>query len=198
MFIKYLDRRQFITGSLAITICPVVSSQPTPLASELNQEVYGYSLNGWPIQNPADDVSTVEKCDISGISSSCEMRIGDVNIVLSDLAREMHYRVKDIRPGEILGWKDMTEAAIQTPDSNLSSGTALQISPSMPLDSYFAYKIQIIEEVLKDYEGVVSWGGVMDKKDESLFYINTSPNDPLFIKVAEKVRVRNFADVRIN
>lgn len=97
MFIKYLDRRQFITGSLAIAICPVVSSQPTALASELNQEVYEYSLNGWPIQNPADDVSTVEKCDISGISSSCEMRIGDVNIVLSDLARQMHYRVKYIR-----------------------------------------------------------------------------------------------------
>lgn len=189
MFIKYLDRRQFITGSLAIAICPVVSSQPTALASELNQEVYGYSLNGWPIQNPADDVSTVKKCDISGISSSCEMRFGDVNIVLSDLARQMHYRVKDIRPGEILGWKDMTDAAIQTPDSNLSSGTALHISPSMPLNSYFAYEIQIIEEVLKDYEGVVSWGGVIDKKDESLFYINTSPNDHLFIKVAEKVRV---------
>ncbi|MDT0189416.1 hypothetical protein HF984_10370 [Rothia terrae] len=174
---------------MAIAICLVVSSQPTALASELNQEVYGYSLNGWPIHNPADDVSTVEKCDISGISSSCEMRIWDVNIVLSDLVCQMHYRVKDIRLGEISGWKDMTEAAIQTPYSNLSSGTALQIRPSMPLDSCFAYEIQIIEEVLKDYEGVVFWGGVMDKKDESLFYINTSPNDPLFIKVAEKVRV---------
>lgn len=198
MFIKYLGRRQFISGSLAIAVCPVVSSQSTALASQVNQDDYGSSLNGWPIQNPADKVSTIEKCDISGISSSCEMRIGDVNIILSDLVRQMHYRVKDIRPGEISGWKAMSEDATQTPYSNLSSGTALQIRPSMPLDSYFTYEIEIIQEVLKDYEGVVSWGGAMDKKDESLFYINTSPEDPLFIKVAEKVRVRNFADVRIN
>lgn len=198
MFIKYLDRRQFIAGSLTVAICPVVSSQPPAQASQLNQDNYEFSLNGWPVQNPADGVSSIERCVISGISSSCEMRIGDVNIILSDLVRQMHYRVKDIKPGEISGWKAKTEEAIQTSYSNLSSGTALQIRPSMPIDSYFAYEIKIIQEVLKDYEGIVSWGGDMTNKDESLFYINASPEDPLFLEVAEKVRVRNFADVRIN
>lgn len=150
------------------------------------------------MQNPGDAVSTVEKWDISGISSSCEMRVGDVYIILSDLARQMHYRVKDIKPGEISGWKSRTEEGAQTPYSNLSSGTAFQIRPSMPVDSYFAYEVEIIQEVLKAYEGIVSWSGDMTNKDESLFYINDSPEDPLFLEVAEKVRVRNFVDVRIN
>lgn len=121
-----------------------------------------------------------------------------MSIILSDLVRQLHYRVNDIRPGEIFGWKEIAGELMETPYSNLSSGTALQIRPEMPVDSYFAHEIDIILEILSDYEGVVSWGGLLEIKDESLFYINTPPEDSLFLRVAEKVRVRNFADVRIN
>lgn len=193
-----IDRRTLIVGSFAATLLPATFGGTPVFAEEVADQNIDKSNNGWPIQNPDSIVSTIKNCNISGLGASYQIVIGNVDNILSDFIRQIHYNIKYIAPNDVVGWQLMLESFVGTPYSNLSSGTAFQIRPSMTIDSYFPYEIDMIRNLLSDYSGVNAWGGDLEIQDESLFYLNVSPFDPLFLSVSEKIRERNLADKRIN
>ena len=193
-----LSRRDVLIGSLVCGALPLLTSSNISLANEALGANPKTSANGWPIQNPSAPGSQIQKCDISGLATKYEVSAGDVNNILSDFVRQMHYRVKDIGPMEVTGWKPLSDDWEGTPYSNLSSGTALQIRSSMPVDSYFPYEIDLTHKLLSEYSGIIAWEADSSIKDESLFYINSDPSDSSFIKIAEDIKLRSRADIRIS
>ncbi|MGC9540906.1 hypothetical protein [Streptomyces sp. UG1] len=151
------------------------------------------SLNGWEMENSADDGGEVWTRPVLGTPlDGVQIRMGDVETVLVHVVQRFHYEVDQLRRGDVESWRSPSKVRKGLAESNLASGTAVQIRPgfypSGQHGGFFPNQLVIVRDILADCEGVVRWGGDDKKPDEALFYIDVPPGDERLVRVANKIR----------
>ncbi|MET7493008.1 hypothetical protein [Streptomyces sp900116325] len=147
------------------------------------------SANGWTLEKEANHVSTVWTRPVAGTGLKVDVRIGDVELILVHVIRRFHYEVEQIQRVDLAGWRAIGKLDKDLPESNLASGTAVQIRPGAGAKGgLFPLQELVLRDILADCEGVVRWGGDDSTVNESLFYIDAGPNDERVRKVADKLR----------
>ncbi|MGW6899008.1 hypothetical protein [Streptomyces sp. NBC_01718] len=147
------------------------------------------SANGWTLEKAANHVSTVWTRPVAGTGLKVDVRIGDVELILVHVIRRFHYEVEQIQRVDLAGWRAIGKLDKDLPESNLASGTAVQIRPGASAKGgLFPLQELVLRDILADCEGVVRWGGDDSTVNESLFYIDAGPNDERVRKVADKLR----------
>lgn len=147
------------------------------------------SANGWTIQPNSDRDSQVWTRPVAGTGLSLPVWIGDVEMVLLHVARRFHYEVQEITKVDLAGWRPLKGLRRGLAESNLASGTAVQIRPGAGAKgSLFPLQVATVRDILADCQGVVRWGGDDKPVDESLFYISVGPHDGRLAGVAARIR----------
>ncbi|WP_406331686.1 hypothetical protein [Streptomyces sp. NBC_00203] len=154
------------------------------------------SKNGWEMEKVADDRGNIYTRPVPGAPVDVQVRMGDVETVLVHVIRRFHYEIDALRKGDVVGWRTPGRVRKGLAESNLASGTAVQIRPgSYPSGArggFYPLQELILRDILADCEGVVRWGGDDRRPDESLFSIDVRPGDARLVQVAEKIRGWNF------
>lgn len=147
------------------------------------------SANGWTIQTNSDRDSQVWTRPVAGTGLSVPVWIGDVETVLLHVVRRFHYEVEEIAKVDLAGWRPLKGLRRDLAESNLASGSAVQIRPGAGAKgSLFPLQVATVRDILADCQGVVRWGGDDKPADESLFYISVGPQDGRLTKVAATIR----------
>ncbi|MDO0933357.1 hypothetical protein QQY66_17295 [Streptomyces sp. DG2A-72] len=147
------------------------------------------SANGWPLEERANHVSTVWTRPVSGTGLEVDIRIGDVEAILLHAVRRFHYEVEQLPRIDLAGWQPIGSLKKGRPESNLASGTAVQIRPgASAAGGLFPLQLLTLRDILADCEGVVRWGGDDSPVDESLFYIDLGPDDERVRALADRLR----------
>ncbi|MGK5629196.1 hypothetical protein [Streptomyces sp. URMC 123] len=183
---------------------PGYAAQPTPSKEDVraaiqraqdrkNHALAGRkSLNGWEMENVADDRGSVYTRPVNGTDLMVKVRMGDVETVLTYVVRRFHYEIDALRRGDLVGWLRPEEVHHGRAESNLASGSAVKIRPHHyppgQRGGFFPAEKLLLGDILADCEGVVAWGGVDRVPDEALFSINVGPEDKKLAEVAEKLR----------
>ncbi|MEU9457751.1 twin-arginine translocation signal domain-containing protein [Streptomyces sp. NPDC058322] len=152
-----------------------------------------HSPNGWEMEVATDQGGTVWARPVPGTPiGHVAVRIGDAETVLVHVIRRFHYEVDALRKGDVVGWRKPNAVHRGLAEANQASGTAVQIRPGhYPLGAkggFFPQQQIVIRDILAELEGVVRWGGDDKRPDESLFYLDVKPGDPLLAKVVSKLR----------
>ncbi|MGW1718865.1 hypothetical protein [Streptomyces sp. NPDC002156] len=152
------------------------------------------SLNGWEMEKAADEGGAIWTRPVLGTPlDGVQIRMSDVETVLVHVVQRFHYEVDELRRGDVIGWRHPGSVRKGLAESNLASGTAVQIRPgfypSGQKGGYFPNQLVIVRDILADCEGVVRWGGDDTKPDEALFYIDVKPGNAQLTQVANKFRV---------
>lgn len=170
-----------IVGSL---VPGTASAEPTR-----GQKKLPTSTNGWTIEKQANHVSTVWTRPVAGTGLKVDIRIGDVEAILLHVIRRFHYEAEQIQRVDLTGWRELSSLRRGLPESNLASGTAVQIRPGASAKGgLFPAQELVLRDILAECEGVVRWGGDDSKVDESLFYIAAGPNDVRVRKLGDQLR----------
>lgn len=151
------------------------------------------SKNGWEMEKTADDHGHIYTRPVPGTPlDGVRMRMADVETVLVHVVTRFHYEIDALRAGEVVGWRSPGSVRKGLAESNLASGTAVQIRPgSYPAGArggFFPLEELVIRDILADCDGVVRWGGDDAKPDESLFSIDVPPGDDRLAEAAAKIR----------
>jgi hypothetical protein len=151
------------------------------------------SLNGWETEKSADDGGNIWTRPVPGTPlDGVQVRMGDIETVLVHVVQRFHYEVDPLRRDDVVGWRHPATIRNELAESNLASGTAVQIRPgfypSGQRGGFFSNQLVIVRDILADLEGVVRWGGDDKWPDEALFYIDAPPEDGHLTRVADKLR----------
>ncbi|MGC5345712.1 hypothetical protein ACPXCE_25880 [Streptomyces sp. DT24] len=153
----------------------------------------GPSLNAWQMEESADNGGDIWTRPVLGTPlNGVQVRIGVVETVLAHIIQRFHYDIDSLRPGDVVGWRHPGTVRKGLAESNLASGTAIQIRPgfypSGQRGGFFPNQLVVVRDILTDLEGVVRWSGDDTKPDEALFYIDVPPGSGHLIEVADKLR----------
>ncbi|MER6613895.1 hypothetical protein [Streptomyces xantholiticus] len=151
------------------------------------------SKNGWEMEKTVDDHGHIYTRPVPGIPlDGIQLRMADIETVLVHVVGRFHYEIDALREGDVVGWRGPGSVRKGLAESNLASGTAVQIRPgSYPSGArggFYPMEELVVRDILAECEGVVRWGGDDSKPDESLFYIDVPPRDERLIKVGAKIR----------
>ncbi|WKX12199.2 hypothetical protein [Streptomyces sp. NL15-2K] len=150
------------------------------------------SKNGWEMEKVVDDRGNIYTRPAPGTPLDFQVRMGEVETVLVHVVTRFHYEIDALRKGEAVGWRKPGSVRKGLAETNLSSGTAVQIRPdSYPPGArggFYPMEELVIRDILAECEGVVRWGGDDSRPNESLFYIDVPPGDERLTRVAEKIR----------
>ncbi|MFF2526008.1 hypothetical protein [Streptomyces liangshanensis] len=184
------------------------SSSKTPTGEEIRNAFRRYeqnharvhagtnSTNGWEVEKTTDGGGSISSRPVPGTPlTGVTVRIGDVETVLVHVVRRFHYEISELLKGDVIGWRAPGQVRKGLPESNLTSGTAVQIRPgfypSGTKGGYFDPQLVVVRDILAELNGVVRWGGDDRRVDEALFYINVEPGDSKLAGVAERIRTWN-------
>ncbi|MFG3182127.1 hypothetical protein [Streptomyces nigra] len=203
----YINRRMMVQGTAVLGLglaSGTLLTAPTASAADVAVSASSagatgaaakerpVSLNGWVMEEQADDVSTVWTRAVPGTGLTVATRIGDVETVLVHLLRRHHYEIDELRPGDVTGWQHPSGFDPATPASNLASGTALRIRPGHypagTAGGWFPHQLTVLRDILAELDGVVRWSGDDKRPDESLFSIDAAPNSPRLRSLAAELR----------
>ncbi|MFB7244402.1 hypothetical protein CW362_40205 [Streptomyces populi] len=164
-------------------------------AQERNKRVLSgnSSKNGWEMEKVVNDRGHVYTRPVPGTAlDGIQVRMAEVETVLVHVVSRFHYEIDTLRKGEVIGWRTPDSVRKRLAESNLASGTAVQIRPgSYPSGvrgGFYPMEELVIRDILAECEGVVRWGGDDSTPDESLFYIDVPPGDKRLTEVAQKIR----------
>ncbi|MGO1057260.1 M15 family metallopeptidase [Crossiella sp. CA198] len=152
--------------------------------------VGGRSANGWEMEAGADIGGSIWTRPITGSPVTVALRIGAVAVVLTHVVRRFHYEIGALNSGEALGYQE--EASVTGYETNHASGTAVDLRPGWyrpgVSGGFLPAELVVLRDVLRDCEGIVSWGGDRVRPDEGHFQIEVGPDDPRLAKVAAKIQ----------
>ncbi|MER7665815.1 hypothetical protein [Streptomyces sp. NPDC096193] len=200
----YLSRRLMVRGTAVLGLglaSGTLLTAPTASAADAADSAGAMgaaakerpvSLNGWVMEERADDVSTVWTRPVPGTGLTVATRIGDVETVLVHLLRRHHYEIDELRPGDVTGWHHPSGFDPAAAASNLASGTALRIRPGHypagTTGGWYPDQLTVVRDILAELDGVVRWGGDDKQPDESLFSIDVAPGSPRLRRLAAELR----------
>ncbi|MFD5200641.1 hypothetical protein ACFWM7_10915, partial [Streptomyces sp. NPDC058375] len=187
-----MTRRTVVQSAAVIGLVAAVQSlaPATALAAPTKQaKKLPASANGWTLEKEANHVSTVWTRPVAGPGLRVDIRIGDAEAILVHVIRRFHYEIEQLSDVDLAGWREIGDLRKNRPESNLASGTAVQIRPGASAKGgLFPLQEMTLRDILADCEGVVRWGGDDSPVDESLFYIDAGPDDARVGAVAQKLR----------
>lgn len=147
------------------------------------------SQNGWPANNRL----LIIQWTIPGTVRKVNLEMTDAGFLLCDFAAWFDKNIEDIEENQLDDWgyAERLVRGSATDLSNHASGTALDLNAvKHPLGSVNTFTVaqrNAIREKLKEYEGVLRWGGdYVGRKDEMHFEINAVPSEVRL--VADKIR----------
>lgn len=121
-----------------------------------------------------------------------QVRMGDVETVLTHVIRRFHYEIDELRRGDVIGWRSPGTVRRTLAESNQASGTAVQIRPGFyptgTRGGFFANQLVVIRDILAELDGVIRWGGDDRRPDEALFYVDVPPGDEQLTKLVARLR----------
>ncbi|MFF5233263.1 hypothetical protein [Dactylosporangium sp. NPDC000521] len=142
------------------------------------------SANGWPILEQAT------WHPIEGSGQRVQLADGGPAVILTYVARRLHYELDQLRPGDVVGVpasRRVTEAY----ESNALSGTAITFrANAYPLGvtgGFYPAELVVIRDILAELDGVVTWGGDLPHPKESHFQIAHGPGHPAIRHAAGRV-----------
>ncbi|MFR0358431.1 hypothetical protein [Streptomyces sediminimaris] len=209
-----LSRRSLLARTTALTaaVClpsllssPAHAATPGPDVDRLrasirkaqarNKKVLSgeFSRNGWEMEKTADAHGHIYTRPVPGTPlDGVQVRIGDVEAVLTHVVQRFHYEIDQLRKGDVLGWRAPDTVHKRHPESNQASGTAVQIRPGFypagAKGGFFTAQLRVLRDILAELDGVVRWGGDDRHVDESLFYVGVKPGDARLTAVVTKLR----------
>ena len=141
------------------------------------------SQNGWTVFDSPPNATTPY---ITG-----RVRPGDVDVIFTYLGKRFNDEVEIIRPDWSWGWAKRPIRGSTSTISNHASATANDYNaPAHPLGKRGTFsdkQVDRIEDILRDLEGVVRWGGhYQSRADEMHFEIIGNAADAK--RVADKIR----------
>ena len=147
------------------------------------------SQNGWPANNRL----LIIQWTIPGTARKVNLEMTDAGFLLCDFAAWFDKNVEDIEANQLDDWgyAERNVRGSATDLSNHASGTALDLNavkhPLGAVNTFTVAQRNAIREKLKEYEGVIRWGGdYVGRKDEMHFEINAVPSEVR--RVADKIR----------
>ncbi len=151
------------------------------------------SVNGWEMERAADVRGNIHSRSVPGtLLTDVQVRLGDVEALLFQVVRRFHYEIDELRAGDVVGWRAPSAVRTREAESNLASGTAIQIRPGHypagERGGFFPLQEAVIRDILASLDGLVRWGGDDDRPDESLFSIDLPPDDARVAEVAARLR----------
>ncbi|MFJ1600893.1 hypothetical protein [Streptomyces sp. NPDC088261] len=147
------------------------------------------SQNSWPVI----DSDRAEKFRIEGTNVDVALLGGDVATVLLYVARRFSYELGALRSAEVVGHTADRQVGVGF-ESNHLSGTALAIRPLLyPLGAskdtgMSTSERTVVDDILADCSGVVSWGGELAPVKESHFQIDVPPADARLVRLARRIQ----------
>lgn len=131
-----------------------------------------YSQNGYS----ANIDSNVAKYTVPGSSVKLNLRKGNVSVVLLDFASWFHKNVEPLEQAQCGGYAKRPIEGSKTL-SNHASATAIDLNwhkhPMGKKNTFSVAKQKKIREKLKEYDGVIRWGGdYKSRPDDMHFEIN--------------------------
>ncbi|WP_432973856.1 hypothetical protein [Dactylosporangium sp. CA-233914] len=140
------------------------------------------SANGWPILNQA------AWHPIEGSGQSVRLADGAPAVILTYVARRLHYEFDRLRPGDIVG---MTGPVTVDYESNALSGTAFTFRVhAYPLDvrgGLYPAELAVVRDILAELAGAVTWGGDATRPKESHFQIAHPPGHSELRRAAGRI-----------
>lgn len=151
------------------------------------------SRNGWEMETNPDTHGTIYRRPVPGVPvGGIQVRMGDVELILVHVVQRFHYEIDLLRAGDVRGWKSPNEIRGGAPESNLASGTAVEIRrdsyPPGISGGFFDVEVAVLRDILAELDGVVRWGGDDQRVQESLFYIDVPPSSGKVGEVAKTLR----------
>ena len=136
------------------------------------------SQNGWP----ANNIGLTKSWKIPGTTRAVRLESGDAGYLLTDFAAWFDKNVESIDNDVEMddwGYAERPIRGSTTTLSNHASGTAIDLNstrhPLGVVNTFSVAQRARIREKLKDYDGVIRWGGdYKGRKDEMHFEINAS------------------------
>lgn len=182
MFRDYpVSRRSVLVASGGVILASSVSTaEPAAARKSTTPRVIAreVSENGWTLEEIASPDGYIEERRVGGTGISIFVRIGEAENALLHVAREIHYRIREIQTDELFGWEPWKPSMGRSVYSNIASGTALQVRPGARVDAYDSNEVSTLRQILLDVGGLVAWGGDLPRRDESLFYLmGNGPHD---------------------
>lgn len=156
------------------------------------------SQNGWPIADSSALGNELQEVRIGGTSERIVLRIGDPTTLLVDLAERLNQEVVETHSDDLRGWAPENSSPASGPHSNLLSGTAIQIRPGAATDAYTYAEQAAIREILKSYNGALSWGGDLVAVDQSLFFLSPRSGERNHFSIARGIRANSEGRVPAN
>ncbi|MFG2429050.1 hypothetical protein [Streptomyces sp. NPDC048590] len=190
------SRRAVLAHAGVITTAAAVTSLTPSVATAAPGKVTAgkpvdppTSVNGWPLVDEPNHVSSVWTRPVPGTGLDFDVRIGDAEAILLHVIRRFHYEVEQLGRADLVGWQAIHSVNEKLPESNLSSGTAVRIRPGAAAEGgFFPLQEIVLRDILAECEGMVRWGGDDLPVDESLFYLDRGPSDPTVRQLAARFR----------
>lgn len=113
--------------------------------------------------------------------------------LLAYVARRYHYEIHELEADDLIS--HTTDRMISEPfESNYLSGTAISIRakqhPVGAQDTYFVRELRVIEDILRELDGAVVWGGHFANPAPAHFEIAHSPASRTVEKAAIEADAR--------
>lgn len=186
-----LSRRRLLaagatTGAaVALSICSGGTAQAAPAVPGARPWRDATSANGWPVLAAADWYP------IEGSGQRVRLADADAAVLLTHVARRIHYEIDRLRAGDVHGHTG--DALVSASyESNYLSGSAIAIRPqAYPLGvggGLFPAELIVVRDILAELDGAVAWGGDFDRPKESHFEIAFRPGHPRVTAVVRNVR----------
>ncbi len=179
-----MKRRMLLAGA-AIGASGIVVGSPAYAQSE-DDRTYEWSgsvsANGWPILDSATQF------DIEGSGGrTVSLAPGVPATILIHFARRYLYEVADaLEPGDVTGHRESRRITADY-ESNYLSGTAIEVGQLGVAEGLFPPQEAVVERIIKDLGGVITWGRDLDPVKQSHFELNTPPDSNALEGALEKL-----------
>lgn len=167
-----IKRRVLLAGA-AVGASSIAIGTPAYAQSE-DDQTYKWSgsvsANGWPILDSAT------RFGIEGSGGrTVALAPGAPATILIHFARRYLYEVADaLEPGDVTGHRASRRIAADY-ESNYLSGTAIELSQLGTTEGLFPPQEAVVERIIKDLGGVITWGRDLDPVKQSHFELNAAP-----------------------
>ncbi|WP_152978093.1 hypothetical protein [Curtobacterium sp. S6] len=160
--------------SVPLLLSSVAMAQSVPSLSKRSGNYWPgrISTNGWPIIDSPPSVA------VEGSSHEIRVAEGMPAALLTYVARRYHYEIHELEAGDLVS-HTADRMISDSFESNYLSGTAISIRakqhPVGAQDTYFVRELRVIEDILRELDGAVVWGGHFTNPAPAHFEIAQSP-----------------------
>lgn len=181
------SRRGFLAATAAAGAAATVTTSAGAARASTGAPVRPMALstsNGWPVLRRAESYT------IEGTGQRVALAAGDAAVVLLHVARRFNYEIDQLRAGDVHGFSPQAPGR-ETYESYHRSGSAIAIRPeAYPAGvegGLYPSELVVVRDILAELDGVVVWGGDLQRPKESHFHVAYRPGHVKLRTVARRI-----------